>query len=310
MSKKVLFDCDTGGDDACAVALAVASPELEVLGITTCMGNQPIENTTQNTLELVRYLKTDIPVARGSQNPLVRQRWVGNPEGHRLPIPDLSEEVGPLQEKSAVEFMVDVLRSSEEKVTLIPLAPLTNIAKLMLQHPDLVREKVEEIVLMGGGMYFGNTTGAAELNFYADPEAAQAVFSFGLPEAMCGLDVCTNAYITPADNDSWKGFDNPCAKAFYSITHHSLNDGWGEFPGERTLIFDTVPVIYLLKPELFTTVKADIQIECASDLCDGMSVCDARTGLHQTDRPHIHTVVLDVDRQGYVDAVRELLKNA
>ena len=94
--------------------LAVASPELEVLGITTCMGNQPIENTTQNTLELVRYLKADIPVARGSQNPLVRQRWVGNPEGHRLPIPDLSEEVGPLQEKSAVEFMVDVLRSSED----------------------------------------------------------------------------------------------------------------------------------------------------------------------------------------------------
>ena len=310
MTKKVLFDCDTGGDDACAVALAVASPELEVLGITTCMGNQPIENTTQNTLELVRYLGADIPVARGSQNPLVRQRWVGSPEGHRLPIPDLSTEVGPLQEKSAVEFMAEVLQNSAEKITLIPLAPLTNIAKLMLQHPDLVREKVAEIVLMGGGMYFGNTTGAAELNFYADPEAAQAVFSFGVPVAMCGLDVCTNAYLTPADNDSWRDFSNPCAQAFYSITHHSLNDGWGEFPGERTLIFDTVPVIYLLKPELFTTVKADIQIECASDLCDGMSVCDARAGRHQDGKPRIHTVVLDVDRQGYVDAVRQLLQNA
>ena len=143
--RKIIMNCDTGGDDASAIALAVASEELELLGVGTVLGNLPLELTYRNTRELIGYLGTDTPVLKGSAAPLLRERWVGSERDRHLPFPGGLPELCPEREEDAVEWMARILRESEEKITLVPLAPLTDIAKLMLFYPDLVNEKVEEI---------------------------------------------------------------------------------------------------------------------------------------------------------------------
>ena len=186
----------------------------------------------------------------------------------------------------------------------------------MLFYPDLVKEKVNEIVLMGGGYAFGNSTGAAELNIYADPEAAQVVFSFGKPVVMCGLDVCHKAYIKKEENERFAAYDTKCARLFYSLTdnvfawhdqHPEISDSDRGHDG--AVIYDTVPVIYLLHPEIFETKKVPISVECGSDMCDGATVCTSRSRGPNA-KPLIHTAVLGVDRDAYIKAVDELLRNS
>ncbi len=310
--RRFIMDCDTGGDDAAAIALAVASKDVKLLGVTACMGNLPLYQTYRNARELLHYLGvTDAPVAKGSEGPLVRNYWVGWEEESYLPMDDLTRDMIPEIEMNAVEWMAKTLRESEEKVTLIPLAPLTNIAKLMFAYPELVKEKVDEIIIMGGGMYFGNTTGAAELNIYADPEAAQAVFSFGTPVVMCGLDVCYKGYINSAENEELKKIGNRAEKVVTSVTDECLD--WASNGGavaDQAIVFDTIPVIYALHPEIFTTVTASVEVECGSELCDGMTVCEPVKPEGRrcwSNAPKIHKVVLDVDREAYVAAVKRIL---
>lgn len=299
---RILIDCDTGGDDAAAISLALASPDIEVLGITTCMGNLTLENTTQNTRELISFLGTKTPIAKGSYGPLTRERWVGSAEDRRLPLPGVPEKLDDLAKEDAVTFMANTLQKAEGKITLLPLAPLTNIAKLMMLYPDLVKEKVDKIILMGGGVYTGNTTGPAELNFYADPEAARAVFEFPLPVVMLGLDVCYKGYVGIDENERWKDIDNPFAQAFYHVTRRAFF--WRDPPRDRAIVYDSLTTVYLLHPEIFEGLLCDVKIECDSELCDGMSTCDVRA-----ENPR-HLAVMDLDRDAYIRIVDELLRGA
>ncbi len=315
MVRKVLFDCDTGGDDATAMCLGVASRDIEVLGVSACMGNLELRQTLRNALHLMEFLgREDIPVAKGSEKPLVRELWVGDKNERPLPIPGLEKLKKQPHQLDAVEFMAKVLRESDTKVDLIPLAPLTNIAKLMMFHPDLVREKVGNIVLMGGAMYFGNVTAAAELNFYADPEAAKCVFNFGMPIVMVGLEVCEKAYLCYDDLEKIKAAGTKPAEAFYNIVKQSLDtygSRYAEANGEkaRVYMYDSITVVYLLHPEIFTTVKAKVRVEANSSICDGMTVCDTREyGVDPAEKTT--TVVLDCDREKYVQLVAEILKEA
>ncbi len=311
--RKVLFDCDTGGDDATSMCLGIASKDIQVLGVTACMGNLELRQTLRNALHLMQYLEADVPVAKGSEKPLVRDLWVGSKEESFLPIPGAESITKQPEALGAVDFMAKVLRESTEKVTLIPLAPLTNIAKLMMFYPDLVKAKVEDICIMGGAMAFGNVTAAAELNLYADPEAAKCVFNFGLPIKMVGLEVCEKAYLCYGDLDRIKAVNNKPATAFYNIVKQSL-DSYGSYYAKldneepRVLMYDSLTVVYLLHPEIFTTVKAKVRVEASSSISDGMTVCDTRWRLPEEEK--IDTVVLDCDREKYVDWVVEILKEA
>ncbi len=309
----VILDCDTGGDDAAVISLVSASKRMQLLGVTTAMGNLPLNQTYRNTRQLMHYLGEDAPVLKGSEQPLMRQFWVGTEADITLPIPDMSGEMVPEVNMDAVNWLAKTLKEREDKVTLIPLAPLTNIAKLMLFYPDIAREKIEKIVLMGGGMYFGNTTGAAELNVYADPEAAQAVFSFGVPVVMCGLDVCYKGYVTQAENDHIRTIKNKAATAFAGVTQRNIdrNATNGKIPG-RALMYDSVPVIYALHPELFETVTCSVEVECGSELCDGMTVCEPVNdrGIYWSKAPKIHKVVLDTDREKFIETVYEILEES
>ena len=199
----IILDCDPGHDDALAIALALASPELRPLAITTVAGNAPLDRTTRNALRVLTLLgRTDVPVAAGADRPIVRDPWVpvefhgdSGLDGADLPEP----AVGPA-EVGAVELAGALLRRAGEPVTLVATGPLTNMALLLRAAPGL-RDRIAEISLMGGSLGEGNTTAAAEFNIWADPEAAAIVFDSGIPIRMAGLDVTHQALVLPADID-------------------------------------------------------------------------------------------------------------
>lgn len=191
----VILDCDPGHDDALAITLALARPELEVLGITTVGGNAPLHRTTENALRVLALLdRPDVPVAAGAAQPLVRPLETA-PEVHGvsgLDGADLPEPASVPRPEGALEFLRATLAAAPAPVTLIPTGPLTNIALLLRTYPD-VAPKIAHVCLMGGGMRQGNWTPAAEFNIWVDPEAARIVFRSGLPITMCGLDVTHKA---------------------------------------------------------------------------------------------------------------------
>jgi inosine-uridine nucleoside N-ribohydrolase len=196
----ILIDCDPGHDDAIALLLALASPEVELLGVTTVHGNQTLAKTTANALRVLELAgRSDVPVAAGAERPLVREPAVAaDVHGESgLDGPELPEPTTAAVDAHAVDFLAERLIAAPEPVTLIPTGPLTNVALLLARHP-LAAENIERIVLMGGAIAEGNVTPAAEFNIWVDPEAAARVFASGLDVTMIGLDVTHRALLTPA----------------------------------------------------------------------------------------------------------------
>ena len=197
MATPVLIDCDPGHDDAMALLLALASPELELLGVTTVHGNQTLDKTTANALRVLEFAgRGDVPVAAGADRPLVRDAQVAeHVHGETgLDGPDLPPPAGAPVAEHAVDFLAARIRAAGRPVTLIPTGPLTNVALALARYPDL---DIERIVLMGGAIAEGNITPAAEFNIWVDPEAAARVFASGIDVTMVGLDVTHRALMTP-----------------------------------------------------------------------------------------------------------------
>ena len=203
MSTPIILDCDPGHDDAIALLLALASPEVELLGVTTVSGNQTLDKTTANAIRVLDHVgRSDVEVAAGAPRPLVRERRVAaHVHGETgLDGPDLPP---PQREPSglhAIDFIAATLERSERPVTLVPTGPLTNIALFLARHPEL-EPRIDKIVLMGGAIAEGNVTPAAEFNIWADPEAAHRVFTSGLDVTMVGLDVTHKALLKQAHAD-------------------------------------------------------------------------------------------------------------
>jgi purine nucleosidase len=201
MSRKIIIDTDPGQDDAVAILLALASPELEVLGLTAVAGNVPLLLTQRNARQIVELSGRDTPVYAGCDAPLKRKlvtaEYVHGKTG--LNGITLPEPTHPLQDQHAVDFIIDTLRREPAgTITLCPLGPLTNIATAFQRAPDII-PRVAEIVLMGGAYFeVGNVTPAAEFNIYVDPEAAEIVFKSGVPLVVMPLDVTHKALTSRA----------------------------------------------------------------------------------------------------------------
>ncbi|MBO7698939.1 MAG: nucleoside hydrolase, partial [Erysipelotrichaceae bacterium] len=211
--RPVILDGDPGHDDAIAWVLASTVPEFEIKAITTVAGNQTLEKVTYNARRIAALLKLDIEVAKGRNRPLcgdliIAPNFHGETglDGPKLPEPD--HELSSL---SAIEMMAKVLEESEEKVTIITTGAQTNVAALLLAHPEL-KEKIGLISTMGGGLRNGNWTSGAEFNILVDPEAAYTVYHSGLPLQMCGLDVTEKALVYPEDWERIRTLNNPVAR--------------------------------------------------------------------------------------------------
>jgi inosine-uridine nucleoside N-ribohydrolase len=276
MSTPILFDCDPGHDDAIALLLALASPELEVLGVTTVAGNTTLPKTTANALRVLELAgRSDIPVAAGCDRPLVRDLVVAEHvhgetglDGPMLPPP-----AGAAIEMHAVDFLANRIRHSERPVTLVPVGPLTNIALLLSRYPG-IEAGVEQIVLMGGAIGTGNYTPAAEFNIYVDPEAAHRVFHSGIDLTMIGLDVTHHALLNQSHAEELRGsgvIGKFVAELLdFFITHHPRS----YTARSGVPIHDALAVAHLIWPDLVTTQYVPATIDTESALCRGRTVVD------------------------------------
>ncbi|MGN2425492.1 pyrimidine-specific ribonucleoside hydrolase RihA [Klebsiella electrica] len=307
MALPIILDCDPGHDDAIAMVLALASPELDVKAITASAGNQTPDKTLRNVLRMLTLLgRQDIPVAGGARKPLMRELIIADNvhgesglDGPALPEPDFAP-----QTCTAVELMASTLRTSPQPITLVATGPQTNVALLLNSHPEL-HDKIARIVLMGGAMALGNWQPAAEFNIYVDPEAAEIVFQSGIPIVMAGLDVTHKAQIHDQDIARFRQLGNPVATVvaglldFFMAYHR--DEKWG-FVGAP--LHDPCTIAWLLKPELFTSVERWVGVETQGKYTQGMTVVDY---YFLTGNPPNTTLLLDVDRQGFVDLLAERL---
>jgi inosine-uridine nucleoside N-ribohydrolase len=299
----ILLDCDPGHDDAIALLLALASPEVELLGVTTVAGNQTLDKTTANAIRVLEFSgRTDIQVAAGADRPLLREQYVAaDVHGETgLDGPDLPPPQGEPLAQHAVDFLAERIRASERPVTLIPTGPLTNVALLLALHPDA---RPERIVLMGGAIAEGNVTPAAEFNIWCDPEAAARVFGSGLDVTMVGLDVTHKALFTQAHAGRLAGRVGEMVAAllrFYGDFHRRV------YSFEGSPIHDAVAVAHVLDSDLVETLERNVEIDTESELCRGRTVVDLwrRT----TREPNAH-VGVEIDSDGFLELLIERLNS-
>ncbi len=307
MALPIILDCDPGHDDAIALVLALASPELEVKAVTSSAGNQTLDKTLRNVLRMLTLLKrSDIPVAGGAVKPLMRDLIIAdNVHGETgLDGPALPEPGFAPQNCTAVELMAKVLRESPEPVTLVATGPQTNVALLLNSHPEL-HAKIARIVIMGGAMGLGNWTPAAEFNIYVDPEAAEIVFQSGIPVVMAGLDVTHRAQIMADDIERFRAINNPVARTVAELLdffmEYHKTEKWG-FQGAP--LHDPCTIAWLLKPEIFTTARRWVGVETQGKYTQGMTVVDYF--MLSGNEPNTD-IMLDIDRQAFVDLLAERL---
>ena len=308
-ARKIIIDTDPGQDDAVAILLALGSPkEIEVLGITAVAGNVPLELTQKNARMICELAgRPDIPVFAGSKNPLAK-RLVTAEHVHGktgLDGPTLPDPTMPLQEKHAVDFIIDTLRAQPAgSVTLCPLGPLTNIASAFNQAPDII-EKVQEIVLMGGAYFeVGNITPAAEFNIFVDPEAAEIVFKAGAPITVMPLDVTHKALVTKARNDAFRDLGTPVGIAVAEMTDFFERYDKEKYGSAGAPLHDPTVIAYLLKPKLFTGRFINVEIETKSALTRGMTVAD---WWRVTDREPNAMFMGDIDADGFFTLLTDRL---
>ncbi|EFV42003.1 pyrimidine-specific ribonucleoside hydrolase rihA [Enterobacteriaceae bacterium 9_2_54FAA] len=305
MSLPIILDCDPGHDDAIALILALASPELELKAVTTSAGNQTPDKTLRNALRILTLLqRSDIPVTGGAVKPLMRELIIAdNVHGESgLDGPDLPEPNFAPQTCNAVELIAQTLRASQQPVTVVATGPLTNIALLLTSHPEL-HAKIGRIVIMGGAAMLGNWTPAAEFNIYVDPEAAEIVFQSGLPIVMAGLDVTHRAQIMSEDIERFRHLSNPVADVVADLLdffmEYHKQEKWG-FQGAP--LHDPCTIAWLIKPEIFTCVDRWVGVETQGKYTQGMTVVDYYS--LTANQPNT-TVMMDVDRQAFVDLLVE-----
>jgi inosine-uridine nucleoside N-ribohydrolase len=301
VSIPVILDCDPGHDDAIALLLALASPELELLGVTTVSGNQTLEKTTANAIRLLDFVgRDDVEVAAGADRPLVRERFVAayvhgesGLDGPALPPPRRAPS-----DAHAVDFVAERLNEASSPVTLIPTGPLTNVALLLARYPDAA-ERLERIVLMGGAIAEGNVTPAAEFNIWADPEAAHRVFESGLDVTMIGLDVTHKALMTREHAARLRAAGRVGTMVaelhdFFSIFHRRT------YGTDDSPIHDAVAVAHVFRPDLVSTKRLHVAVDCVSELCRGRTVVDLwrRT----ENEPNAH-VGVDIDADAFFELV-------
>lgn len=303
--RNIIIDCDPGHDDAIAILMALANKDnLNILGITTVGGNQLLDRVTQNALKILSLVDEDIPVASGEAMPLIGEIHTGGDfhgesgmDGPILPMPKNS-----VVSTNAVRFMYEKIMNSKEKVTIVPIGPLTNIALLLKTYPE-VKDNIDLICLMGGGIFTGNYTAAAEFNIYVDPEAAKIVFNSGVDIVMAGLDVTEKAMIMDDEIEKLRGKGKVSNFVVELLDFYSLVSKRLGFEGSS--LHDPCAIGYLLRPDLFSGKRYFVDIETQGSLTRGMTLADIRPSSLKKSNT---LVLLDVKRKEFIEYVCNCIK--
>ena len=307
MAVPILLDCDPGHDDAVALLLAAGNDAIDLLGVTTVAGNCSLALATLNAQRVAALAGLDgVPIAAGAAGPL---------RGELVTAPDIHGETGldgydlwtgeaPLDPRPALALMADVLEAAAEPVTLVPTGPLTNVAELLTDRPDL-RERIREIVFMGGSTGRGNTTPAAEFNIAVDPEAAAIVMESGLPLTMIGLNLTHQARATPEVLQRIQAVPGEPARAvagwmaFFGATYQRVH---GELAPP---VHDPCTVALLIDPALMRCVDTFVAVETEGRWTRGATVVDLNERLGE---PHNARVALELDAPRFWDLVIDALE--
>lgn len=308
MTRKIIHDCDPGHDDAIAMLLAHGNPDVELVAVTTVVGNQTLRKVTRNALSVARIANiTGVPYAAGCPRPLVRTVETAE-EIHGetgMDGPELPEPTLPLDERHAVDLIIDTVMSHEPgEITIVPTAGLTNIAIAVRKEPRIA-SRVREIVLMGGGYHQGNWSPVAEFNIVIDPEAAHIVFNESWPVTMVGLDLTHQALATPDVLDRISAVGTRPATFvrelldFFGATYLD-QQGFAHPP-----VHDPCAVARVIDPNVMTVRKAPVDVELSGGLTLGMTVTDFRDPAPDD----CHTqVAVDLDHERFWNLVVDALE--
>ncbi len=280
MGKPIVLDCDPGHDDAIAILLAHADPALDLLAITTVAGNQTLEKTTLNARRVCTVAGiTDVPISAGADRPLTRPLVVAADihgssglDGYDFPPPTVD-----VVDEPAVPLIRRLLHEADEPVTLVATGPMTNVATLLRDHPD-VRDRIAEIVFMGGSTGRGNITPYAEFNIHTDPEAADLVFTSGLPLTMIGLNVTHQALVTPDIVATLREIGTPAALMSVGLMTFFADAYRASFGFPAPPLHDPIAVARLIDPDVVDVVLAPLVVETAGRYTSGATSVD----LHHT----------------------------
>ncbi|HSB02449.1 MAG TPA: nucleoside hydrolase [Anaerolineales bacterium] len=277
MPKKILLDTDPGIDDACAILLALASPELSLEGLSIVHGNCSLEQATKNALSILELVNAShIPVASGCTLPLVQPSLLA-PETHgdtglgyaRLPEPR-RKPIG----RHGIDFLIETILASPGEVTLVAIGPLTNVALAIRKEPRMV-EAVKELIIMGGAIrQEGNTTALAEFNTYVDPHAAHIVYHAGIATTLVPLDVTYQCILTPEDVKRLQRIDSPVTKFVVDATRFYMeyHDEYQKIEG--CVINDPLALALTFMPELCTYQELPVDVDLSGGISLGKTVAD------------------------------------
>lgn len=310
----LIMDCDPGLDDAIALLLAMASPEeIDLLGITTVVGNCHIEPTQQNARRICELAgHPDMKVFKGCPRFFFERN---QPSKHSYSAADIHGETGlggcqlppptiPLQPQHAVSFIIQTLLNAPEKITLAPSGALTNIAIALIMEPR-IKQKIEKIILMGGAIALGNITPTAEYNFYCDPQAAYVVFSSDIPIVMMGLDVTHKTQTSEAWLQTIKAIGTPVSQAIIDmLSYYHRPEATLEPGAQAGVLHDPNVIAYLLKPELYKGRDVYVEIDTSLTIMAGRSTVDWHNKLNL--KPNAY-VINEVNVDGFFELLTSRL---
>lgn len=325
--RKIILDVDTGTDDAMAILVAALSGEFDILGITVVQGNQPLKNTLENTLRVVQFLGLDIPVYGGCPSPMVQTLSPGRMKNQIVQVfekeingvkinihdeyLDLPESRIKPQKQHAVSFLLECLEEAEEKITLVSVGPPTNLGMALRMKPEIT-EKIEEIVIMGGGVNLANRTSAAEMNFYMDPEASQILIQADVRKYIFPLDATCSVLFSKKEAAEIAALENPCAEFFASLMTHFIDRitalGIRNNSGNShdIAIHDVLCILFLIDPDIVLEMKKEnCDVDFSGGIADGQLIVDRRS--YSAPRGN-NNVAYKLDKVRVMDLLMRILK--
>lgn len=307
-TKKIILDTDPGIDDALAILLALASPELELLGLTVVSGNCTAQQGVTNALGVLTLAgRPEIPVYKGAEIPLVQPLLIA-PETHGatgLGYASLPESEHTVQNEHAVDYLINTVLQYPDQITIVAVGPLTNLALAIRMQPHFAAA-IKEIIIMGGAIHHGgNTTPLAEFNLYCDPHAAHIVFHAGIPITLVPLDATYQTLLTHEDVHSLSPQDSPIAAFIEQSTrfYMEFHDQHQSLPG--CVINDPLALAVTFAPELVTLQSLYVDIDISNGVSMGKTFADFYNML---DRPPNMRVALDVRPRQFIKLFLERIK--
>ena len=301
MKRNIVLDCDPGHDDAVAILLAGKNPNLNLLGISVVAGNQTIEKTARNALNVATFLGINVPICIGCEFPRVICAAIHGESGlDGFEFPNYGDK---FDKRHGVQLLIDSVMNND-KVTIVATGPLTNVAMAIKMEPKIL-ERLDEIVIMGGSVDNGNTSPAAEFNIMCDPEAAHVVFSSGVTVRMVGLNVTRKVIVTPEVVDRMEKINNKASDMFVKLMRVFNENQRKTFGVAAGPLHDPATIASIIDKDLIKWQKMNVVIDISHGPSYGRTNCDIFDYLHA---PHNAYVAMDIDVNKYWDIIEESIR--